>query len=103
MAVRFLNYRDPCGSAVVPLRGRGQGHEDWLRKSRRRTDLPETCVSEAPNYFVVRLGKVSLSRVCHPRSLPVSAMASLHDSLMARLDRLASVRLVAQIGAAIGR
>jgi predicted ATPase len=27
----------------------------------------------------------------------------LHDSLMARLDRLASVRLVAQIGAAIGR
>jgi len=29
--------------------------------------------------------------------------ATLHDSLMARLDRLASVRLVAQIGAAIGR
>jgi len=29
--------------------------------------------------------------------------ASLHDSLMARLDRLASVRHVAQIGAAIGR
>jgi predicted ATPase len=28
---------------------------------------------------------------------------SLHDSLMARLDRLASVRLVAQTGAAIGR
>ena len=29
--------------------------------------------------------------------------ATLHDSLMARLDRLASVRQVAQIGAAIGR
>ncbi|HEY2541247.1 MAG TPA: hypothetical protein VGI28_17385 [Stellaceae bacterium] len=29
--------------------------------------------------------------------------ATLHDSLMARLDRLASVRRVAQIGAAIGR
>ena len=29
--------------------------------------------------------------------------ATLHDSLMARLDRLSSVRLVAQIGAAIGR
>jgi class 3 adenylate cyclase len=28
---------------------------------------------------------------------------TLHDSLMARLDRLATVRLVAQIGAAIGR
>jgi class 3 adenylate cyclase/predicted ATPase len=38
------------------------------------------------------------------RALPPLAIpTSLHDSLMARLDRLASVRLVAQIGAAIGR
>jgi class 3 adenylate cyclase/predicted ATPase len=38
------------------------------------------------------------------RALPSFAIpTSLHDSLMARLDRLASVRLVAQIGAAIGR
>ena len=34
---------------------------------------------------------------------PVAIPTTLHDSLMARLDRLASVRLVAQIGAAIGR
>jgi predicted ATPase len=34
---------------------------------------------------------------------PFVIPTSLHDSLMARLDRLASVRLVAQIGAAIGR
>ena len=34
---------------------------------------------------------------------PLAIPATLHDSLMARLDRLASVRLVAQIGAAIGR
>jgi predicted ATPase len=33
----------------------------------------------------------------------VGIPATLHDSLMARLDRLASVRWVAQIGAAIGR
>jgi predicted ATPase len=33
----------------------------------------------------------------------VGIPATLHDSLMARLDRLSSVRLVAQIGAAIGR
>ena len=33
----------------------------------------------------------------------VGIPATLHDSLMARLDRLASVRRVAQIGAAIGR
>src|ERR1700736_4814975 len=38
------------------------------------------------------------------RALPPFAIpTTLHDSLMARLDRLASVRLVAQIGAAIGR
>jgi len=34
---------------------------------------------------------------------PVGIPTTLHDSLMARLDRLASMRLVAQIGAAIGR
>ena len=33
----------------------------------------------------------------------VGVPTTLHDSLMARLDRLASVRQVAQIGAAIGR
>jgi len=38
------------------------------------------------------------------RPLPLLAIpTTLHDSLMARLDRLAPVRLVAQIGAAIGR
>ncbi len=38
------------------------------------------------------------------RALPSLAIpTTLHGSLMARLDRLASVRLVAQIGAAIGR
>jgi class 3 adenylate cyclase/predicted ATPase len=40
-----------------------------------------------------------LERALPPLALPTS----LHDSLMARLDRVASVRLVAQIGAAIGR
>ena len=40
-----------------------------------------------------------LDRAVSPFAIPTS----LHDSLMARLDRLASVRLVAQIGAAIGR
>jgi class 3 adenylate cyclase len=34
---------------------------------------------------------------------PFAIPTSLHDSLIARLDRLASVRLVAQTGAAIGR
>ena len=34
---------------------------------------------------------------------PLAIPATLHDSLLARLDRLASVREVAQIGSAIGR
>jgi predicted ATPase len=34
---------------------------------------------------------------------PLAIPTTLHDSLMARLDRLASVRHVAQIGSAIGR
>jgi predicted ATPase/class 3 adenylate cyclase len=37
------------------------------------------------------------------RLAPLSIPSSLHDSLMARLDRLAPVREVAQIGAVIGR
>jgi predicted ATPase len=40
-----------------------------------------------------------LDRALPPLAIPMT----LHDSLLARLDRLASVRLVAQIGAAIGR
>jgi class 3 adenylate cyclase len=43
--------------------------------------------------------RYALDRALPPFAIPTS----LHDSLMARLDRLASVRLVAQIGAAIGR
>src|SRR5262252_5519070 len=40
-----------------------------------------------------------LERALSPFAIPTT----LRDSLLARLDRLASVRLVAQIGAAIGR
>jgi hypothetical protein len=49
--------------------------------------------------FVEELTKSVLESGAGPLGIP----ATLHDSLMARLDRLASVRLVAQIGAAIGR
>src|SRR5205807_6243648 len=49
--------------------------------------------------FVEELTKSVLESGVAPLGIPTS----LHDSLMARLDRLASVRHVAQIGAAIGR
>jgi class 3 adenylate cyclase/tetratricopeptide (TPR) repeat protein len=41
--------------------------------------------------------------VLHGPLPPLAIPGTLHDSLMARLDRLASVREIAQIGAAIGR
>src|SRR6267378_4222858 len=49
--------------------------------------------------FVEELTKSVLESGVTPFGIPTS----LHDSLMARLDRLGSVRHVAQIGAAIGR
>jgi class 3 adenylate cyclase/predicted ATPase len=49
--------------------------------------------------FVEELTKSALEHGVPPLGIP----ATLHDSLMARLDRLPSVRLLAQIGAAIGR
>ena len=39
----------------------------------------------------------------HVPSPPLAVPASLHASLMARLDRLGSAKEVAQIGAALGR
>jgi predicted ATPase len=49
--------------------------------------------------FVEELTKSVLESGVTPLGIP----ATLHDSLMARLDRLGSVRRVAQIGAAFGR
>ena len=34
---------------------------------------------------------------------PLAIPATLHDSLMARLDRLATIKAVAQLGAVLGR
>src|SRR5260221_8165260 len=34
---------------------------------------------------------------------PLAILATLHDSLMARLDRLAAVKALAQLGATLGR
>ena len=57
--------------------------------------------------FVEELTKSVLESGCRRgvvgRACRFAIPTTLHDSLMARLDRLASVRQVAQIGAAIGR
>ena len=54
--------------------------------------LESGLLSESGSHYVLR-------RPLPPRSIP----STLHASLLARLDRLQSVKLVAQIGAAIGR
>jgi tetratricopeptide (TPR) repeat protein len=67
--------------------------------------LPEEVIAQIADrtdgvpLFVEELTKSVLESGVTPLGIPTS----LHDSLMARLDRLGSVRRVAQIGAAIGR
>jgi len=68
-------------------------------------ELPEDVVSQIAErtdgvpLFVEELTK----SVLESGGTPVGIPGSLHDSLMARLDRLGSVKQVAQIGAVIGR
>ena len=70
-----------------------------------RTALPDEIVGQIADrtdgvpLFVEELTKSVLESGVSLVGIPTT----LHDSLMARLDRLASVRQVAQIGAAIGR
>jgi class 3 adenylate cyclase/tetratricopeptide (TPR) repeat protein len=68
-------------------------------------ELPEEIVDQIVDrtdgvpLFIEELTKSVLESGVPPVGIPTT----LHDSLIARLDRLGSVRLVAQIGAAIGR
>ena len=69
------------------------------------TSLPDEVIDQIANrtdgvpLFVEELTKSLLESGVPAVGIPTT----LHDSLMARLDRLGSVRRVAQIGAAIGR
>src|SRR4029434_10202298 len=51
---------------------------------------------------VIRVEDAERYRLADPLP-PLAIPATLHDSLMARLDRLAPVKEIGQIGAAIGR
>ena len=53
--------------------------------------------------FCDLVGSTALSARFDPEELREEIPATLHDSLAARLDRLAPVKEIAQIGAAIGR
>jgi class 3 adenylate cyclase/predicted ATPase len=90
LALNRLDRRDRT-ALVAQIAGGNALPDEVIDQIAERTDGVPLFVEELTK-SVVESG-VSL----------VGIPTTLHDSLMARLDRLASVRLVAQIGAAIGR
>jgi class 3 adenylate cyclase/predicted ATPase len=90
LALNRLDRRDRT-SLVTQIAGGKALPDDIIAQIAERTDgVP---------LFVEELTKSVLESGVPLVGIPTT----LHDSLMARLDRLASVRIVAQIGAAIGR
>jgi len=90
LALNRLDRRDRT-ALVAQIAGSNALPNEVIEQIAERTDgVP---------LFVEELTKSVLESGVSPVGIPTT----LHDSLMARLDRLASVRLVAQIGAAIGR
>jgi predicted ATPase len=79
--------------------------DEVIRQIADRTDGVPLFVEELTKSVLESgLLREEADRYVLDRSLPPLVIpTTLQDSLMARLDRLASVRLVAQIGAAIGR
>jgi class 3 adenylate cyclase/predicted ATPase len=85
-----LDRRDRT-TLVAQIAGGEALHDEVITQIVDRTDGVPLFVEELTKSVL----ESGVSRVGIP--------TTLHDSLMARLDRLASVRLLAQIGAAIGR
>jgi hypothetical protein len=85
--------------------GRAGIIDDALERGAEGEALPDEAVHQIADrtdgvpLFIEELTKSVLESGVQLMGIPTT----LHDSLMARLDRLASVRPVAQIGAAIGR
>jgi predicted ATPase len=104
LALNSLDRRDRT-ALVAQIAGGKALPNDVIDQIAERTDGVPLFVEELTKSVlesgVLReeAGRYVLDRALPPFAIP----ASLHDSLMARLDRLASVRLVAQTGAAIGR
>ena len=104
LALNRLDRRDRT-ALVRQIAGGKELPDDVIDQIANRTDGVPLFVEELTKSVLEsgllreEANRYTLDRALLPFAIP----ASLHDSLMARLDRLASVRLVAQIGAAIGR
>ena len=86
---------------------RGVGHcrrRSWIRIVTRADGVPLFVEELTKTVLESGLLREENGRYVLDRTLPPLAIpATLHASLMARLDRLAPVKEVAQIGAVIGR
>jgi class 3 adenylate cyclase/predicted ATPase len=104
LALNRLDNRDRT-ALVEQIAGDKPLPEEVVRLIADRTDGVPLFIEELTK-SVLESGALreEADRYVLDRTLPPLAIPmTLQDSLMARLDRLASVRLVAQIGAAIGR
>jgi class 3 adenylate cyclase len=104
LALKRLDRRDRT-VLVEQIAGGKALPDDVVAQIVDRTDGVPLFVEELTR-SVLESGLLREETDCYvlDRALPPFAIpTTLHDSLMARLDRLASVRLVAQIGAALGR
>jgi predicted ATPase len=104
VALNRLDWRDRT-ALVVQIVGGKELPDEVVAQIADRTDGVPLFVEELTKSVLESgLLREEEDRYVLDRSLPAFAIpTSLHDSLMARLDRLAPVRMVAQIGAAIGR
>jgi class 3 adenylate cyclase/predicted ATPase len=104
VALNRLDQRDRI-SLVAQIAGDKALPDEVIAQIVERTDGVPLFVEELTKSVLESgLLREEADRYVLDRALPPFAIpTSLHDSLMSRLDRLSSVRLVAQIGAAIGR
>ena len=104
LALNRLDRRDRTALVLHVSAGKALPHEVVDQIVDRTDGVPLFVEELTKSILESGLLREEADRYVLDRALPPFAIpTSLHDSLMARLDRLASVRQVAQIGAAIGR
>ena len=104
LALNRLDRRD-CTALIAQIAGSKTLPDEVVFQIAERTDGVPLFVEELTKSVLERgLLREENDRYVLDRPLqPLAIPATLHASLLARLDRLASARHVAQIGAAIGR
>ena len=103
LTLNRLGERD-AGAMVARLAGNKELPADVMAEIVERTDGIPLFVEEMTKAVLEAAGEDAIRRTVAAVPSPAAAVpATLHASLMARLDRLGPAKEVAQIGAAIGR